>query len=226
MTLKPWMKILLWFGMGSGIGFFAGYQVGYTARKKSEEPAHQGWEDILPDEDGKEEAAEALNEYTGYDGDTDSDVTVDIDLSDAEALHKQLDVNIVDPVPLVSHEPYPITEDEFNYNENGYEIKCLDYYEGDEVLYNPEDDDIVLDVDRILGENALLGFGGDPNNPVEVLYIQNDDRGAIYRVELVHESFNDTTEYATAPQEDPGDELEDHDEQDDDNEDDDDEETW
>lgn len=32
--MKMWMKALVWLGLGGGIGFFAGYQVGYNRDKK------------------------------------------------------------------------------------------------------------------------------------------------------------------------------------------------
>ena len=39
--MKPWMKALVWLGLGGGIGFFAGYQLGYN-KDKSEITAAYG----------------------------------------------------------------------------------------------------------------------------------------------------------------------------------------
>lgn len=215
MQLKPWMKVLCWLGLGLGTGFFAGYQVGCImerrglAKEADISPernwADEGWEDCPDDA-----AQDAIRKYRGEDIDGDSevsseehDIPVEVDLSDPN-LGKKLQIDDENVASL----PYPITEDEFNRNEQNFEIKTLDYYEGDEVLHDPEKDIVLTEqeADGMLGRNALTGFGGDPNNPTEVLYICNEMEGTLYYVGLVHGAFNDTTEYAAAPQEEPGEE--------------------
>lgn len=211
MQLKPWMKVLCWLGLGLGTGFFAGYQVGCRMERKGfEQNAGDSSERTLPDDyyndrETERQAKEALREYAGDTDGNDQDIPVEVDLSDPN-LSRELAIDEEN----VSGLPYPITEEEFNQNEYGYEIKTLDYYEGDEVLHDPEHDVVLTDQERdnMLGANALNGFGGDPNNPTEVLYICNEMNGTLYYVELLHGDFNDTTEYANAPQEEPGEERE------------------
>lgn len=203
MQLKPWMKVLCWLGLGLGTGFFAGYQVGCRMERRGlnletgDTSATETREDFC--EDGRQ-AEEALKSYRVEDT---GDIQIELDLSDPN-LRQQL---TIDPENLV-HLPYPITEDEFNRNPWQFETKTLDYYEGDEVLHDPEYDIVMTseEADALLGPNALIGFGGDPNNPTEILYICNEINGTLYYVELIHGNFNDTTEYATAPQEEPNEE--------------------
>lgn len=203
MQLKPWMKVLCWLGLGLGTGFFAGYQVGCRMERRelnletgdTSEPETQ--EDFC---EKRRQAEEALESYRVEDT---GDIQTELDLSDPN-LRQQL---TIDPENLV-HLPYPITEDEFNRNPWQFETKTLDYYEGDEVLHDPEYDMVMTseEADALLGPNALIGFGGDPNNPTEILYICNEINGTLYYVELIHGNFNDTTEYAAAPQEEPNEE--------------------
>lgn len=204
MQLKPWMKVLCWLGLGLGTGFFAGYQVGCRMERRelnleigdTSEPETR--EDFCEE---RRQAEEALKSYRVEDT---GDIQIELDLSDPN-LRQQL---TIDPENLV-HLPYPITEDEFNRNPWQFETKTLDYYEGDEVLHDPEYDMVMTseEADALLGPNALNGFGGDPNNPTEILYICNEINGTLYYVELIHGNFNDTTEYATAPQEEPNEEA-------------------
>lgn len=203
MQLKPWMKVLCWLGLGLGTGFFAGYQIGCRMERRGlnletgDTSAPETQEDYCED---SQQAEEALKSYRAEDA---GDIQIELDLSDPN-LRQQL---TIDPENLV-HLPYPITEDEFNRNPWQFETKTLDYYEGDEVLHDPEYDIVMTseEADALLGPNALIGFGGDPNNPTEILYICNEINGTLYYVELIHGNFNDTTEYATAPQEEPNEE--------------------
>lgn len=211
MQLKPWMKVLCWLGLGLGTGFFAGYQVGCRMERKGfEQNVGDSSERTLPDDyyndrEAERQAKEALREYVGDTDGDEQDIPVEVDLGDPN-LGRKLTIDEENASGL----PYPITEEEFNRNEYGYEIKTLDYYEGDEVLHDPEHDIVLTDQERdnMLGANALNGFGGDPNNPTEVLYICNEMNGTLYYVALLHGDFNDTTEYANAPQEEPGEERE------------------
>lgn len=203
--MKPWMKALIWAVLGGGIGFFAGYRVGsFVNRPKSRSKAPVS-SSVASDEqehvDIEKAVSEAFKAYRGED--TDGDETV-IDLPEGWENDK-FEIEPTDKVPEVvpaetpqlhpqSMEPMPITAEEFNDEEGyepDYERKLLDYYEGDEVLYDPEASDIIQVPEDVLGYGALYGFGGDPNNPVETIYIQNDTMGTLYQVELVHGSFSD-----------------------------------
>ena len=77
--MKPWMKILMWFGLGGGIGFFAGYQVGQGKKTNHYDSGYDdgysyGYEEGKRDERVHKvddsfaamvEAANAMNRYSG-----------------------------------------------------------------------------------------------------------------------------------------------------------------
>lgn len=97
--MKPWMKALVWLGMGLGIGGFAGYQLGYFQNKKdvmnnatemADKMTHEVYEEHkkvmeleeklrtadqqLHDTKVQAQAAiDAIRSYKGMDGDTDGD---------------------------------------------------------------------------------------------------------------------------------------------------------
>lgn len=74
--MKAWMKILMWVGLGGGIGFFAGYQVGAGSRRTEEMNNElRDYQNNLDDEleEYKKNLAEAkartaMDEYTGDNG--------------------------------------------------------------------------------------------------------------------------------------------------------------
>lgn len=194
--MKPWMKILIWLGLGGGIGFFAGYQVGTRSREPemAQEPV-----DGPVVERVRDEAEEALKAYRGADEDSDRWVDDCLEIDDlgtapvVETVTANGGVKVV-PVDIPQLHPQdmvpvPITEEEFNLNEKELDILCLDYYERDEVLYDPEHEEVITVPEQLLGYGWNYRFGGDPNNPVDVIYIQNETMGAIYRVELVDAAF-------------------------------------
>ena len=94
--MKPWMKALVWLGLGGGIGFFAGMQIGYRQGKRDETEKNAGkfsdLESSLVEErerhrkelDAKrsewEEAMDALRQYKGLEDSAISDGQLAMDL--------------------------------------------------------------------------------------------------------------------------------------------------
>ena len=211
--MKSWMKALLWLGFGGGVGFFVGYNVGSKHGDEIEEKKSKlrpnNVDESVVHIVREEEAQNAMDGYRGMVAVEDVDLpegwendplTVNCDISEetAQSTESEVDTSI----------PYPITEEEFNFNDNGYDIKCLDYYEEDEVVYDPEFEEIVCNSDDILGTGWCSGFYGDPNNPTEVIYIQNNVYGTLYRVELVHAAFNEVVPGSIPPDDDDPDPCE------------------
>ena len=212
--MKFWAKALIWFGLGGGIGFFAGYGLGtrYKARGGPSESPDD--EEYIEEPEELSEAAETA--FAAYRGDADGDKDLPdgwendpLTLDELEGLLKK--VESIETVPADIHqlhpqdmEPRPISKEEFNDEfdyEPDYERKLLSYYEGDEVLYDEERAEIIEVPDEVLGIGALLGFGGDPNNPAESIYIQNDTMGTLYEVDLVHAAFYGEVETPESPDE-------------------------
>ena len=89
--MKAWMKVLVWLGLGGGIGFFAGYQIGgHAARKDAYEEGysegkHDHFMEGIHDScdamaglvEASKKATEALEQYRGENGLTNGGVVVD-----------------------------------------------------------------------------------------------------------------------------------------------------
>lgn len=215
--MKPWMKVLMWFGLGAGIGFFAGMQYGQNKQERE-----------MPEEE-PERVPEAYTEaIRDYGGDTDGDscwINIDCNNNDTfttldEILRKpatdeepempkveELAID-QDDVPQLhpQHEvPEIIGEEEFNRNIWHYDIENLLFYEMDEVLYNETTQSIVEYPDAVIGHGTLFEFGGDPNNPVYTIYVKNDTYGTIFRIESIDAAFCDSVDGTCGPSEDDDD---------------------
>ena len=220
--MKTWMKILIWSGLSGGIGFFAGYRVGnsWNGPKKAGKGPESAREDMDIAEYAwrRDEAEKAWQTYSGQVAEETDNLPEGWE-NEKFSLPEEDETDTLQTVPKDIPQlhpqdmvPYAITEDEFNFNEQGYDIKCLDFYEGDEVLYDPENEEIIVMSEGLLGIGWQYHFGGDPNNPAEVIYIQNDTMGTLYRVELVHANFNEEVPGTIAP--DDGDSYEEEDDED------------
>lgn len=72
-----------------------------------------------------------------------------------------------------------ISSDQFNNNEDDFEVVELSYY-ADEIMVG-EDDNIIPDPEDIIGDDALVSFGmlsGDP----DIVYVRNSKVRALYEI--------------------------------------------
>ena len=209
-----WTLAALGFGgigywVGHAIGSKAGYETGWTAceRAKSFKEARDEYAKIV---ENLNEQAKMYQLMHNYAGDTDGDegdipvvrpVAVPPEMEEEEDPPEMEETvqGVMDFHPE-DFKPVPITEDEFNRNINGYEIKILIFFAMDEVLYDPDDKDIVKESHQILGHGWDAGFGGDPNNPVSELYFENETEGRIYKVEYYDAAFCDTVDGSCPPE--------------------------
>lgn len=80
--------------------------------------------------------------------------------------------------------PYILTQDEYMGDEEGYDQVTLTYFSGDNALADDKDE-LVEDLDMLVGENNLKRFGhlsGDPR----VLYVRNHIRKQEFEI-LLHD---------------------------------------
>ena len=203
--LKPWMKALIWLGLGGGIGFFAGHQVGSKATEKRLGEA----DDVIWDNaygagysackkeyeaDAVHEAAKAIAEYRNEDPD-EADIPPipteeDLDIPDVLKEDPEEEDNSETVIPDLHPEdmlPHPITEDEFNRNLKNYDLTSLKYYAEEDVVYDPEYDDAMANPEQLLGIGWFALFGPD----TRVIYIENDSMETLYRVEYDPGSIED-----------------------------------
>lgn len=185
-------------------------------------------------------AARALKSYRGNGADTDGDEAMILE-SSPEELRRQLRIDEEEPEAesgaeavyreenqgtatpkekkeqevrqLEYHDmqPCPITEEEFERNINENTKVYIQFYEGDEVFYRPDRQEIIPVPDDVFGFGAQFRFYGDPNNPTEVIYVENNFYGEIYEIELIHGYFDEIVEPSLAEQTGPADYEEDED---------------
>lgn len=219
--MKPWMRILVWFGLGGGIGFFAGWQAGALQERKAadeeterlikrnRELAAQVRGDIQKAE--KTEMPEMLNAdrvkeiiQREYGADTDGDESFVDPFDEDEPEMPMEEPEFDDPledeeeeIPQLHPEdllPHPITEDEFNRNSKDYEICHLLYYADDDVIFDPDREEQWTHPDQLLGIGWMALFGGRPGQETYEIYIENDTMGCLYKVTRIDDSFHDLYE--------------------------------
>ena len=199
--MKPWMKILVWFGLGAGLGFFAGQQVG---KKQGEKEYEQSLvENTEAYERAEAEANEALD---GYSGDSDEVYTEESYAeSDDPEMPTEEDIAIDPDIPQLHPEhlvPEIIGEEEYNLNIWQYDLETLLFYEMDEVLFNERTQSIIENPDDVIGIGTLFEFGGDPNNPVDTIYVKNDTFGTLFRIDRIDAAFCDAVDGTCGPDDD------------------------
>lgn len=137
--------------------------------------------------------ADTLAGYRGEDPDEDPEMPMEEPKmpDDPLAEDPEEDPRDSEEIPQLHPEdllPHPISEDEFNRNEKGYDISALRYYAEDDAVYDPEYDDFMPNPEQLLGIGWFALFG--PN--VDHIYIENDSMGTIYSVHYMHGSIEDT----------------------------------
>lgn len=188
--MKTWMKVLMWVGLGGGFGFFAGWQMCDRANRRMRE--RQEAEDACAVDEEAEKAYlrrdydNALNVYRAETGDI------------AEWTEDELGIHIPQLHP--THvAPYQITEEEANWNEPGYDLHTLTWYEGDEVLYDETSEEVIAEPENAIGFGMIDALYGDPTERKrEPIYIRADTFGRIYKLVKSPEAFFEAVD-GTAP---------------------------
>ena len=215
--MKLWMKALIWLGLGGGIGFFAGYQVGYL-RNKTEieqsavelvndnrheiEEKHQSEiRDLEEQLRIANEAVVAMQQYKGIDTEQlpfrDEEEDPEMPMEEPEMPDDPLEEDgedeeedeeeIQQPHPE-DFRPYGITRGEYLANERGYGLKELDYYTDDAVIFDPKEEEKWTHPEQLLGIGWKARFIST-GTPVSEVYIQNDTMGMMYKITRIEGSF-------------------------------------
>lgn len=92
-------------------------------------------------------------------------------------------ISNIPPPKVAQNRPYVISEDELG--ECGYEIEYLTYY-ADEVL-TYDDDDIIYEIDLVIGEESLLHFGEEKK---DLLHVRNPELQKDYEICLDPRSYS------------------------------------
>lgn len=219
--MKAWMKVLVWLGLGGGIGFFAGYQIGSKTTRdsaaklitESDEALYEANRRIEELENGMnsvssaaKEAAGAIAQYAGANG---SDISSNEE--DDEALWSftpSEDPEMPEEPPVIGDEAeiedipelHPqhmtqrqVTEEYFYNNPNNFDQEDLLYYEGDGTLYNKDTRKAIDKKDEI---DEVLGIGMLTNfhmkgADLETIFVENPTMGMLFRIDRVEDAFGD-----------------------------------
>lgn len=97
---------------------------------------------------------------------------------------------------IENNEPYMITDDAYNDEKLTYDKLDLNYYLGDSALVD-ERDEVVDDFMHLIGADPAVLFAeaaGD-GEPVNVIYVRNEQIGADFEVQLNEVSWAETIGY-------------------------------
>lgn len=206
--MKDWMKALIWLGLGLGIGGFGGVQIG---RKMEQKATNKYLQERA--EKNRKDWYKIMNTYRGEDTDGDTSVDLpketeewyDMEVKPSEPKEEKstMDYSLEHLIGQVQNGKVnipqlhpedmtgePITEEEFNRNDYGFDIRDLVFYGMDEKVYDETKDEIIERPEQLLGVGWDVGMG-DPRHPVQIAYFQNKTLGEIYRVDYVDAAYCD-----------------------------------
>lgn len=86
--------------------------------------------------------------------------------------------------------PYIIDRDTFDHTNPHYSKVTITYYAGDDILADDEEN-VVPDVELVVGHDALTSFGQDSDDP-EVVLVRNELLGSDYEIIRTFESYSET----------------------------------
>ena len=217
--MKEWMKVLVWIGLGLGIGGFGGVQIGRRMERKA---MTEEKDETFDGQFSQENVDRVIANYRGED--TDGDTSVDLpketeewydmevkpsepreeksvmdyslehlfsgavsQISELKKSFEKINIPSLHPEDMTGE---PITEEEFNRNDYGFDIRDLVFYGMDEKVYDETKDEVIERPEQLLGVGWDVGMG-DPRNPVQIAYFQNKMLGEIYRVDYVDAAYCD-----------------------------------
>jgi hypothetical protein len=89
-----------------------------------------------------------------------------------------------------NEDPYVITIDQFADENDHYDKSTIYYYEDDDVLAD-ENEEVIIDVFKVIGDDALGSFGEGSRDP-EIVYVRNDKLQIDYEVIRLSKSYRQT----------------------------------
>lgn len=203
--MKPWMRALVWLGLGGGIGFFAGFRFGY---KKDRDEIFESAANVINENDEiwkqrMNEALEAQKEYLGARDDKVVDEDPEMpevpempdDLEDEDDTDVQNDGDTdgdeeIQPFHPEDLRPFGISSSEYIRNEQGYDKIQLDFYTEDGVIFDPEREERWTHPEQLLGLGWRARFiSNDDRVSIREAYIQNDTMGTLYKITRIDDSF-------------------------------------
>ena len=217
--MKMWMKALVWLGLGGGIGFFAGYQVGCRKAEKDLQDIQELVDRINSNQDEMdllinkhkaemaemrhqfEDALDAQREYLGGKDDeiiSEGQVEMDLEEDPEEDVMAEVPEMPEDILPEEAEEIQPFHPEDLR----PFAITAAEYrqnphgYDLIELDYYTEDCVIFdpLREEKWTHPEQLLGLGWkamfiSTGKPVREAYVQNDTMENLYKITRIDDSF-------------------------------------
>lgn len=86
--------------------------------------------------------------------------------------------------------PYVISFEEFCEGEDNHDKITITYYAGDGVLVD-EEEEIIEDTERLVGDDNLINKFGDGSDDPDVLYVRNERMGIDYEIVRQHTCYGE-----------------------------------
>jgi len=185
------MEILVFGGLGFGVGFFAGLRMG--ERKNNAKPVEfvDGEEtyirpgDPVFEEEVNRAVAERITQHEGYISDEQADAA---NAYFAQFESPQEEDPLTDDEDVIVEEAHPdisiITEDQYE-AESDFEHRELYFYTEDLVVCD-EDEKRMDDPEEIVGHDALNFLSSGES---DVVYIRNAWTESVYRIEAIENAY-------------------------------------
>lgn len=210
--MKPWMKILMWFGLGGAVGFFAGQQIGYNKAKKEDE-------EIVNDayDRGKNDGAydmidslkygvkENVAREFGYIPPEEEDAEMPMDPPEMPDEDEPAEPFSTDPMPFhpTMLVPEIVTEEQFC-DRLDLDEELILWYELDDVLYDVKDQKPLGPEDQAnsIGLGAVHEFYSTVGGIKDEVFVINEALGTRYRIQRIEDAFIDAVDGGAGPEED------------------------
>ena len=210
--MKEWTKILMWIGLGGGIGFFAGYQAGHKVGSRdvwkqieykdaeNEKVLKRAFDNgydagyfrgcLTANNERYSNAEEALKDYAGNPEPEEDPPMVE----EPPTIGDEAEIEEI-PQPHPQHLiPELISEEEYYDNPWGYDQESLIFYELDEVLFNKDTRKALTSKDeqeQVVGIGTLFGFYLKDGETLDAIFVKNDTMGTIFRIDRMEAAYID-----------------------------------
>ena len=196
--MKKWLSMLLFTGIGFGVGFFAGERFG---KKHGNESEHEETPRPIDTSDHvRRVSADSIKEHSDKILKENGYIPTEEDQQAADEYFRQFehpeedggedDIRVVkEATPKHTDEQYIMLSD-VDVWENEYEFSKVElyFYEEDEVVCD-EDEKRIDDPEDLIGHEALHTFGDNPVNPYDEVYVRNAFTETLYKITRIHNAY-------------------------------------
>jgi hypothetical protein len=216
--MKPWMKMLMWFGLGGAVGFFAGQQIGYNKAKKEDDEVvndaydrgkNDGARDMI--DSLKTETMRCVARELGYITPEEEDAEMPMDPPEMPDDDEPVEPASTTAMPFHPTMLIPeiVTEEQFC-DRVDLDEELILWYELDDVLYDVKDQKPLGPEDQAnsIGLGAVHEFYSTVGGIKDEVFVINEALGTRYRIQRIEDAFIDAVDGGAGPEEDYEDDTE------------------